>query len=153
MIVLSVDPGAQKSGLVYFNSATGEVINACVLPNHEIINLLSTTEDFEVDILAIEKIIAYGRIVGNEVFETCISTGRFQQCWHSPEEVRLVTRKKVLSFLGATNDATVRAKLIKLLGLQPLPGTKDTYQVSTHSWSALAVALTACKYEPYIKGK
>lgn len=104
--------------------------------------------------LAIEMIASYGMPVGREVFETCVWIGRFQQAWHSPEDVRLVYRKDVKLHLCGTakaKDANVRQALLDLYprtggGATPQIGTKakpgPLYGVSSHAWPALAVAVT-----------
>ena len=103
--------------------------------------------------------------VGAEVFETCVWTGRFIQCWtDSPfsyrigaeRPVRRVFRRDVKMHLcgsARAKDANVRQALIDRYGpgKEAAIGRKATpgplYGVTTHVWAALAVAVTAADRE------
>ena len=139
MNILAIDPGTEQSGWCCL--ADGYPIESGVLPNADLIGRLRGPA------LAIEMVASYGMPVGREVFETVRWIGRFQQAWHSPEEVRLIYRRDVKLYLCGSmkaKDANVRQALIDKLG--PV-GTKKSpgplYGVKSHAWSALAVAVTA----------
>lgn len=139
---LAIDAGTHESGYAVYMA--GGVLASGVLPNEEILNLIRVSD---ADLLAIEKIVSYGKAVGQETFDTCVWMGRMAQCWPCPDEVVWVPRfnvKKYICGTGRAKDPQVRESLIKLIGPQ---GTKKspgpTYGVKSHAWSALAVAVTA----------
>lgn len=141
-LILAIDPGTLQSGFVRFD---GRRVHASgVVSNAKLLRMVAESED---DLLAIEKIEAMGMAVGAEVFETVHWSGRFLQAWRDPDQVRRITRRQVkLGLCGSVRakDPNVRQALIDMLGE---PGTKQrqgpTYGVSSHAWSALAVAVIA----------
>lgn len=142
MIVLGIDPGPVQSGVVRFDGE--RALFAGVLPNDDLLKIVA---DDRGDVLAIEKIVSYGNVVGNEVFDTCQWAGRFQQAWACPDEVQMVKRlqvKKALHMPGSANDKAVREALLRIIGPK---GTKAApgpcYGVASHSWAALGVAYAA----------
>lgn len=143
--VLGIDPGTLESGYAVYMPGGG-VLASGVLVNEDMIAVVKASD---ADLLAIEKIVSYGNVVGNETFDTCEWIGRFQQVWPTPNEVVKVKRidvKKVVCGNGRAKDPQVRAALLALIGPQ---GTKakpgPTYGVKSHAWSALAVAVTAAR--------
>lgn len=143
MIILAVDPGTTQSGFVTFDGR--RVHRAGVVFND--VMLAMVREPGIADVLAIEKIEAMGMAVGAEVFETVHWSGRFLQAWRDPAKVRRITRRAVkLGLCGSmrAKDPNIRQALIDMLGA---PGTKakpgPTWGVSSHAWSALAVAVIA----------
>ena len=139
MKILAVDPGTHESGYVVYD---GRVLESGVLSNHD---MLARVAANDCDVLAIEKVVSYGRAVGQEVFDTCEWAGRFRQVWGCPDETLAVTRqqvKKHLGLLGSANDAAVNKRVQEVVGPK---GTKanpgPTYGVTSHAWPALAVAL------------
>lgn len=147
-MILAIDPGTTQSGFVIL--ANGRVMSSGVLPNGNVLKLVAVHEGH----IAIEMIASYGMAVGREVFETCVWVGRFQQAYHEPSLVRLVYRKDVKMHLCGTTqakDANVTQAIKDLFpatggGACPQKGTKSQpgplYGVSSHAWSALAVAIT-----------
>lgn len=111
------------------------------------------------DILALESVASYGMAVGAEVFETCVWSGRFLQRWEDARgpsaEVRpsqrIYRREVKLHLCGSSRakDPNVRQALIDrygpgkdvAIGRKATPG--PLYGVTSHVWSALAVAVTA----------
>lgn len=150
MTVLAIDPGTTESGYCIFDG--DRVHESGVLPNAD---MLVRVQQWPSARLAIEMIASYGMAVGREVFETCVWIGRFQQAWRDPVSVELVYRRDVKLHLCGTSkakDPNVRQALLDLFprtggGRTPQIGTKGQpgplYGVSTHAWSALAVAVTA----------
>jgi len=140
---LGIDAGTHESGYAVYVK-NGGVLAKGVLPNREILDVIRKTD---ADILAIEKIVNYGVAVGQEVFDTCVFMGRCQQAWNDPAAVVFVPRLSVKKFLcgtGKAKDPQVRGALIARLGpsgSKAKPG--PTYGVTSHAWSALAVAVTA----------
>lgn len=146
MIILSIDPGPATSGVVRYDSIARRVLFAAsAMDNH---GLLKIVHDDNGPCLAVEIMENQGRKqVGSSTFDTMRWVGRFQQAWHSPEQVRLVGRrqeKRALGLKAGAKDSDVRRALIAQIG--PV-GTKSEpgpcYGVAGHAWSALAVAV-AC---------
>lgn len=143
MVIFAIDPGTTESGWILFDGST--VIDSGVAPNHDLLRWVQAGQG--ADMLAIEMIAGMGMTVGQTTFETVRWIGRFQQAWKDPESVRLVYRREVKQRLCGNQqakDKNIRQALIDLVGAQ---GTKrapgPTYGVSSHAWSALAVAVTA----------
>jgi hypothetical protein len=142
-MIFAIDPGTKQSGWVLFNGAG--VIDSGVHDNADVLRWVQAGQG--ADMLAIEMIAGMGMTVGQTTFETVRWIGRFQQAWRDPEAVRLVYRREVKQHLCGNQqakDKNIRQSLIDLLGA---PGTKKlpgaTYGVSSHAWSALAIAVTA----------
>lgn len=143
MKILGVDPGTTQSGYVLFD---GRVLQSGVMPNEDLLKIVA---DDRSDVFAIERIVSYGNVVGDETFQTVHWAGRFQQAWACPNEVRLIRRldvKKALGLRGSAKDKDVNAALLAQIGPK---GTKaapgPTYGVTSHAWAALAVAVAAMK--------
>lgn len=153
MNIFAIDPGTVESGWCVLGPAG--VVCSGVMPNDE---LLQRVAESGAPRLAIEMIASYGMAVGREVFETCVWIGRFKQAWRDPDAVELVYRKTVKIHLCGTTkakDPNVRQALLDMFpstggGKTPQVGTKGApgplFGVSSHAWSALAVAVTATKW-------
>lgn len=146
MKILAVDPGTIQSGYVLFD---GRVLQSGVMPNEDVLRIIA---DDRSDMLAIERIVSYGNVVGDETFQTVHWAGRFQQAWACPDEVRLIRRldvKKALGLMGSAKDKDVLAALLAQIGPR---GTKaapgPTHGVSSHAWAALGVAVAAMRSLP-----
>lgn len=142
-VILAIDPGPTMSGWALTDDL--KVIDSGVHPNGDVRVWVKHGQG--ADLLAIETMQAnYAATVGASVIETLVWVGRFKEAWHTPDEVRLISRQVVKAAVcnGNTraNDAGVRQALIDLIGP---PGTKKkpgpTYGVTSHAWSALAVAV------------
>lgn len=143
-LVFSIDPGPEVSGYCFYES--GAIFTAGTDQNRNVLDQVKAMVRAEFT-LAIEMVASYGMPVGKEVFETVRWIGRFQQAWHSPDDVMLIYRKDVKMHLCGSpraKDGNIRQALIDLIGPQ---GTKKTpgptYGVKSHAWAALAVAVTA----------
>lgn len=141
--LLSLDPGPTQTGWCIFDGTS--VVDSGTHDNHDVLQWVKAGQGC--DFLAIEMIANMGMAVGATTFDTVRWIGRFQQAWHAPDAVKLVFRREVKSCIcnsQRAKDANIRTALIDLLGEQ---GTKKnpgpTYGVSSHAWSALAVAVTA----------
>jgi hypothetical protein len=143
MTILAIDPGTTQSGWVLFGPQG--VVDSGVHDNHDVLQWVKAGQG--ADMLAIEMIAGMGMTVGQTTFETVRWIGRFQQAWRDPEAVRLVYRREVKQHLCGSQqakDKNIRQALLDLVGPQGVkakPG--PTYGVSSHAWSALAVAVTA----------
>ena len=151
MTFLAIDPGTDKSGYVVYRDS---VLASGVMPNDEMLAYIQRSHmQINAYSLAIEMVSSYGMPVGREVFETVRWIGRFQQAWYEPEKVNYAYRRDVKLHLCGTaraKDANIRKALLDLFprtggGKTPQVGTKSApgplYGVSSHAWSALAVAV------------
>lgn len=150
MTILAIDPGTEQSGwCLYIGS---RVVDSGVSDNAALLrNLVLKGADH----LVLEMVASYGMPVGREVFETVRWIGRFQQAWLLPDQVEFAYRKDVkLHLCGSlrAKDSNIRQALLDRFprtggGKTPQVGTKaqpgPLYGVSSHAWSALAVAVYA----------
>lgn len=152
-MTFAIDPGTTVSGwCLYGEGASRQVSQSGVSANGD---LLEIVKALTVPHIAIEMVASYGMPVGREVFETVLWIGRFVQAAPQPEAVDLIYRRDVKLHLCGTSkakDANIRQALLDLFeraggGKTPQVGTKaqpgPLYGVSSHAWSAIAVAITA----------
>ncbi len=155
-VILAIDPGTEKSGWCLLDA--GALLDCGVSDNVE---LLTGINDMAADVLAIEMVASYGMPVGREVFETVRWIGQFQREWEaqsgSPPAVLIYRRDVKLHLCNSAKakDANVRQAILDQYprtggGKTPQIGTKSQpgplYGVSSHAWSALAVAIT-CEHQ------
>lgn len=156
--ILGVDPGLRVSGYVLLAGTTVELSG--VLPNEELVDAVLPALCVPGTLLAVEEIMAQGQHVGLDVFRTVRWYGRFEERWlRLGGAIRFVFRKDIKRHLIGTasgKDAQVRCALLDLWGgeetaLGPrgqkvkkgqAPIRGPLYGVSSHAWSALAVAVT-----------
>lgn len=145
MKILAIDSGPKESGWTIYE-AGGSVIDSGVADNHDVLRWVQASD---ADHLALEMIAGMGMTVGQSTFDTCKWIGRFIQAWREPDAAVLIFRREVKSHLCGSQqakDKNIRQALIDKVGE---PGTKKapgpTYGVSSHAWSALAVAVTAAE--------
>lgn len=138
-VTVGIDPGPRESAYVAWNGT--RVIQSGDLSNGELAKYLDSADEYTT--VACEWIESFGMAVGREVFETVFAIGAFSQ--HAV--LRLVPRRDVKMHLCASpraKDGNIRQALIDRLGVV---GTKKNpgplFGVSSHRWSALAVAVTA----------
>jgi len=154
MILLSIDPGCEKSAWVLYNTDSPEpIINMGIQENESLIRKFFE-EDFDqgfVDEVVIEMIASYGMAVGASVFETCVMIGRLVQLFNKLP-VSMMYRKDVKMHLCHSmraKDANIRQAIIDRLGP---PGTKKhpgkTFGVKADIWAALACAVTFADTRP-----
>ena len=161
MIILGIDPGTERSGLVWLDG--DHVAESGVWDNDYVLEILAHGSGYdgietEPGVLAVEQVESFGMPVGRDVFETVWWSGRFAQAWWiaTGEEALRIPRKEVkLHLCGSlrAKDANVRRALLDLprwkrgKGSEPAAGTKRSpgglYGISGHSWAALAVAVAA----------
>ena len=153
MIIFGIDPGTVESGYVMFNSENMQVVGSGVVGNEELLQMSSWDD---ANIVCIEMVASYGMPVGQTTFETVLWIGRFVQYSVSKDiEYRLLYKKKdinpTLCFSNKAKDANIRQAILDLFpapggGTVPQKGTKSNpgplFGVSSHAFSALAVALT-----------
>ena len=148
--IFAIDPGTTESGWVLLER--GKVADAGVHDNHDLLRWVKAGQGAQ--LLAIEMIANMGMAVGQTTFDTARWIGRFQQAWVDPEAVALVFRRQVKSYLCGNQqakDQNIRQALLDIFpatggGERPQIGTKSKpgplYGVTSHAWSALAVAMT-----------
>jgi len=153
VIIFGIDPGTVESGYVMFNSENIQVVGSGVVGNEELLQMSSWDD---ANIVCIEMVASYGMPVGQTTFETVLWIGRFVQYSVSKDiEYRLLYKKKdinpTLCFSNKAKDANIRQAILDLFpatggGTVPQKGTKSNpgplFGVSSHAFSALAVALT-----------
>lgn len=137
---IAVDPGNERSALVWFDTDTGRPYGSAIVRNEEVVELVRDER------IVCEMIASYGMPVGREVFETCVWIGRFVQvsrCY------AMLYRKDVkLHLCGSARakDANVRQALLDLYGGKAAVGTKKKpgplYGFRKDLWAALGVAVT-----------
>jgi hypothetical protein len=154
LALVGIDPGTTHSGHVALD-AEGHVRLTGVVRNEVLLEQLHLGLLCDAPMLAIEWVSSFGMPVGREVFETCRWVGRFQQAWHAPADVVLITRSEIklqLCRSARAKDPNIRQALIDLYqptggGAIPQIGTArqkgPLYGVHSHAWSALAVAVVA----------
>lgn len=142
VITFAIDPGTTQSGWVLYDGQ--RVLDSGVADNHDVLRWVKASQ---ADRLAIEMIAGMGMTVGQTTFETVRWIGRFQQAWRDPEAVHLVYRRQVKQELCGNQqakDKNIRQALIDRIGpvgVKAKPG--PCYGVSSHAWSALAIAVTS----------
>jgi hypothetical protein len=146
--ILAIDPGPTESGYALFNVRHQEVVETGIKSNYDLKQLCNDVgKHIYKPVLAVEMIACYGMPVGAETFETCLWVGRFEEAFDPQKESVRCYRKEIkLHLCGTTKakDPNIRQALIDRLGK---PGTKKspgpTYGITSHMWSALAVAVYA----------
>lgn len=152
MIVIGIDPGPTESAYVRFNCDTQRVEHSETSINEDILTLVrdgAMARMYDAH-LAIERVMSYGRPVGETVFETVFWTGRFIEAWKS--ECSRISFRDVGRHLcnagSGVKESHVRQALLDRFGPDPkvAKGNKSSpgalYGVANHQWSALAVAVT-----------
>lgn len=86
MVVIGIDPGPEKSGVVVFNASSNEVIwSADDLDNKVVLVQLREggwwPHAMTVDVVFVETIEAMGLTVGKSTFQTMKWVGRFIEAW------------------------------------------------------------------------
>lgn len=142
--ILAIDPGTHETALLSMSilSDGAQIGTRGITSNEAFLEWLRAQRSYDV---AVEMVACYGMSVGKEVFETCLIIGRIQEiCRANGMACRLVYRREVKIWLCGSmkaKDGNIRQALIDKHGA---PGTKKapgrTYGISSHLWSALAIA-------------
>jgi len=143
MNIIGIDPGTESGAVVVWNIGERKIVLHDIKPNNDLLEWLRTQCDASA--VACETIMSYGQRVGAETFETCFFIGRVMEiCHHRGLAFYPLKRKDIILVHCASNkasDADVRAAMIAYVGQ---PGNKKTpgptYGITSHEWSALAVA-------------
>jgi len=154
MIILGIDPGTEKSGVVRWDSESGKVLGCSHSPNQSLVDYLRENND-KFDALGIEQIRSYRLVAGNDTIDTIWWSGRFYEaCNNMSYMIPRKTKEGVVHNLcgqDGAGDSGVRAALIDRLGKQ---GTKKApgplFGMSgSHMFAALGVAVTV--YDKFYK--
>lgn len=146
-----MDPGTTRTAWLVWDVEEARIVEFAHEVNEIVLKRLRCDEFVDVERMAIECVQSYGMAVGQEVFDTCIWTGRMIEAWQSvkaddPPSWAAVFRKDVkLGLCGSyrAKDGNIRQALIDRVGpvgKKASPG--PCFGVSGDVWSALAVALT-----------
>ncbi len=160
-VILAIDPGTDKSGVIFWQDGIASGDQAAeVVDNKELLQRIRNG-DYPSSHFAIEQIRSYGMAIGATTLDTVEWSGRLIEAWVSMKQDRFdadlridfesrilrIPRLEIKVHLCGTakaKDQNIRQALIDRLGP---PGTKKnpgpTYGISSHMWSALAVAVTA----------
>lgn len=159
--IIAIDPGEEKSALLYFDRESMLPTSAHIEANHLIRKRLAESDCNET-FLAIEYTPPYTLAMGNgrtfvpnQVVLTAIEIGRFIGEWDGKWElVSRIDVKKSLLGRASGNDAAVRQAIYDRYGgtRQRAAGTKKSpgpiYGIKSHAMAALAVAMTWCDCNP-----
>ena len=122
MNILAIDPGTYESGYVVWDGKS--IIAYGKVDNHKMLKIIADPP-WDVELLAVERVASYGQRVGQEVFDTCMWTGRFIQAAAAEllafKLIYRMTIKKYLIGSHTAKDADIRRRLLDVVGPQ---GTK-----------------------------
>jgi hypothetical protein len=150
--VFAVDPGQLESAYVelitdidvhpFNDSPERELLRFGKIPNEDLLLVIDSL-DGKCE-AAIEIISGYGMTVGQEVFDTCIWTGRFIERLGGPDNVQLVKRPEIKLWhcdSRSAKDGMVSNAIKEKYGQ---PGTKLApgflYGMKADVWQAFALA-------------
>lgn len=144
MILLAIDPGPEKCGVVCLWD--GKILLAEEACLDRVRFLISWQFTHAPDAVACEAITPQ-KTIGVSTIETCYAIGAIREMclMRAPiAEFHLVPRRDVIRALclGRANDAVVRAELESrgwTKGTKKAPGR--AYGVAGHAWQALALAV------------
>ena len=154
MMILAIDPGAEKSALVFHDGIEHAWFEIC--ENEHVFSVIKTAhQNGNLDRVIIEKVESFMLKVGETIFETVRWSGRFEQFSRMLElPVERIPRKTIKMHLcgnSTANDSAVIAAIANRLdpyqrfGKQG-KGTKKNigpcYGFKKDIWQAYAVALT-----------
>lgn len=151
MIILGIDPGEKKSGIVWWDTKNQNVIRAEHADNEDVLRCIS---EGGFDRVAIEQIRSYRLVAGNDTIDTIWWSGRFYEAAMSERGyiagVKMIPRRTKdgivhhLCGVDSAGDKGVRAALVDRYGE---PGPKKSpgklYGIAGHLWAALACAVVA----------
>ncbi len=153
MKILGLDPGTTKTGFAIYDDLNHKVLSAGVWDNEMILNEFMATGTFDevqFDECACEWIESFGMAVGKSTFETVWWIGRYYQRVNHTRVTRKEVKLAMCNSLRA-KDSNIRRAILDRFGKTgggktPEVGTTKQpgplFAVSSHAWSALAVALT-----------
>src|SRR5262245_1171650 len=111
--IFAIDPGTEESGFVHYKS--GKILNYFMSKNEWLACHLKYWKDKEDTLLAIEKIVSYGRVLGQTTIDTAFWVGRFVEAWNSHRYTLIERRKVAMCLCGrgsGVSDSRIRQALI-----------------------------------------
>jgi len=148
--ILAHDPGNHYTAYTLY--LRGRILKTAKVRNDILFNVMAR---LDYDVCVIEKIGSYGKAVGEEIFNTCIFSGKIERDAEiKGKPVYYVYRKDVKLHLcnsTRTKDSNVRQAIIDRYrptggGETPQVGTKKKpgplFGVANDMWASLAVAIT-----------
>lgn len=156
MLIMGIDPGSKESGVVFWDAHKSQVVKAEQMENNWCLRCIKNFQTVAAAV-AIEQIRGYGIVAGDDTFDTCQWTGRFQEAYeNNGGKVYLISRKEIKKQLCGnitTNDKYIRQALIDRFGDV---GTKKTpgpmRGISGHLWAALSVCVVCADIIENMKG-
>ena len=149
MRILGIDPGSEKSAVVIWDTDSETVELHSIIENERVLVGLRMHQ-FRPDEIGIEIPRGFGGKAGNEIYDTCIWSGRFDEAAkaHGYSSV-LLGRKEIVTHLcdsSRAGDKDVREAImyrfggkVKAIGCKKDPG--PLFGIKADEWSALAVCL------------
>lgn len=117
--VLSIDPGTKLSAFLIFDGT--KPLDFGKIPNAELLARIHAGQHKGCH-LAIESMVSYGQMVGQEVFDTCVWIGRLIEAWatrYGEQSYTFLRRADIKSHIcgsAKANDSGVREALIYRFG-------------------------------------
>lgn len=152
MLILAIDPGPTESAWVRYDSESKRVVSHGKCENNAVrsdVNRWFNREGACWEVVC-EMVACYGKPVGVEVFQTCITIGRFMEicCGQMHLLTRADVKKHLCHKVVGVNDSVLRQRLIDIfgpgkdaaIGVKKTPG--PLYGIRADEWQALAVAVT-----------
>ena len=151
MIILSIDPGTDKTGTVVVDTSSfpPKILDRSIQENKDLLLNIRVGKYDYCDQLVSEDFQCLGKPVGKTTFISCRWSGRFIEAWESrtlkPHDLIYRTEVKYkLCKSTRVKDKDIRKAILDLYGVNPI-GTKKNpgplYGVTSHATSALAVAI------------
>jgi hypothetical protein len=139
-MILGIDPGPRQSAYAFWVTDERRVYPVETLANED---FLFKMRFYKPDIVVIEDVAFYGKVLNKETFETLKMIGRLQEIF--PEHILVTFPTKALHFCGRRNG--VSSGMIAQV-IQGNYGGKGTvkqpgpfYGVKGHEWDAVACAI------------
>lgn len=149
MILMGIDPGPDKSGVAAIKD--GRLVDAGHIDNHQLLIVCREAAHKTETLVAVERVVAYGRVVGQSTIDTAYWSGRFAEAARTDNLISFPDVKLQLCGLQQVKNSQVRQATLDLFpatggGSCPQKGTKSRqgplYGIKgDHAWSALAVAV------------
>lgn len=147
--VIAIDPGTTESGVVIWDGS--KIRHSEKIVNEAILDWIRDWDHDDVQSLVIEQIRSYGQTVGQEIFDTCVWCGRFEEAWKNStgvvaEYIPRIEVKKHICHRHIATDSHIRQALIDRFGPKPTK-KKDNpvyggHKLAKDEWQAFALAVT-----------
>ena len=144
MKILAIDPGTTQSGFTVWDGT--EILDCGKIDNDVMLDYI-TSKSY--DVLTIEKIVSYGKSVGQSTFDTVFWCGRFYQVAIQADiKTEMVIRREVRLYHCDNDTKAKDANVIQALkdrfepGLQPRKKPKGILRnLKADAWQAFGLAV------------